>query len=117
MPAISALQIVVWYMTFSYMGAVRNIWILANNKQKYLWVINLSGALANVGLNMMLIPMAGINGAAIASLVTQVLTNVIMGFIIKPIRPNNEIVIDSLNPRYLADLLSKLIRRRRDRIG
>ena len=46
-PAISALQIIVWYTTFSYMGSVRNIWILANDKQKYLWQINMSGAIAN----------------------------------------------------------------------
>lgn len=35
-PAISALQIIVWYTTFSYMGSVRNIWILAMiNKSIY----------------------------------------------------------------------------------
>ena len=28
-PAAQALQIIVWYTTFSYMGSVRNIWILA----------------------------------------------------------------------------------------
>ena len=74
--SIGALQIVVWYTTFSYLGSVRNIWILANNKQKYLWVINLFGAGANVILNVTLIPFLGIYGAAIASLATQIFTNV-----------------------------------------
>lgn len=65
-PAISALQIIVWYTTFSYMGSVRNIWILANDKQKYLWQINMFGAIANVIINVLLIPRMGINGAAVA---------------------------------------------------
>ena len=99
-PAVSALRIVVWYTTFSYMGSVRNIWILANEKQKYLWQINLSGAIANVVLNAILIPCFGIDGAAIASLITQFFTNVIVGYFIKPIRPNNAIIIESLKPCY-----------------
>jgi O-antigen/teichoic acid export membrane protein len=107
-PAVSALRIVVWYTTFSYMGSVRNIWILANEKQKYLWQINLSGAIANVALNAIFIPYFGIDGAAIASLITQFFTNVIVGYFIKPIRPNNAIVIESLKPRYLMDAIKKL---------
>lgn len=110
-PAISALKIIVWYTTFSYMGSVRNIWILAKGKQNYLWRINMSGAIANVILNAILIPVMGINGAAIASLITQFFTNVIVGYIISPIRPNNEIIVESLNPKYLIDAVEKLKRR------
>lgn len=108
LPAISALRIVVWYTTFSYLGAVRNIWILANNKQHLLWKINLMGATTNVFLNAVLIPTLGINGAAIASLITQVFTNVIVGFILKPIRPNNQVMLLSLNPKYLTGALTYL---------
>ncbi len=102
-PAISALRIIVWYTTFSYIGPVRNIWILAYNKQKYLWIINLSGALANVVLNAILIPIMGINGAAIASLVTQFLANAVVGYIIKPVRPCVYIMLESLKPKYLFE--------------
>ena len=102
-PAASALRIVVWYTTFSYIGAVRNIWILAKNKQKYLWVINLSGALANVLLNWLLIPLIGIHGAALASLITQFFTNIVIGWIMSPIRDNNKLIIKSLDPRYLME--------------
>lgn len=106
-PAISALQIIVWYTTFSYMGSVRNIWILANDKQKYLWQINMSGAIANVIINVLLIPRMGINGAAVASLITQFFTNVVVGYIIKPIRGNNKIIEEALNPKYLLDAAKK----------
>ena len=96
-PAVSALQIVVWYTTFSYLGSVRNVWILAEGKQKYLWIINLSGAIGNIILNFCLIPSLGINGAAIASLVTQFFTNVILGFVMKPILPSNMLMLKGLN--------------------
>lgn len=108
LPAVSALQVVVWYTTFAYIGAVRNIWILGENLQKYLWVINLSGAIANVLLNLALIPIWGIIGAAIASLATQIFTNVIIGFIIGPIYHNNEIMLKSLNPHILLDVIKKV---------
>ena len=111
LPAIGALQIVVWYTTFSYMGAVRNIWILANNLQHYLWKINLMGALANIIINALLIPIIGIYGAAVASLITQFFTNVIVGYIIRPIVPNNKIMVESLNPQYLFEAFRKLRKR------
>ena len=107
-PAISALRIVVWYTTFAYLGAVRNIWILANNLQSYLWKINLLGAGTNIVMNAVLIPVMGIDGAAIASLITQFFTNVLVGYIIKPIRPNNEIMVNGLKPTMLMDSIRKL---------
>jgi len=99
--SISILRLVVWYTTFSYIGSVRSIWILAENKQKYLWIMNLSGAGANVLFNAILIPFMGAMGAALASLVTQFFTNVVIGFIIKPIRYNNKLLLRGCNPKLL----------------
>lgn len=107
-PAVGALQIVVWYTTFSYMGAVRNIWILANNKQHYLWRINLLGAAANIVINAILIPLIGIYGAAVASLITQIFTNVIVGYIITPISMNNKLMMEGIRPKYLFEGFTKL---------
>lgn len=109
-PSIIPLKIVVWYTTFSQLGNVRNVWMLANNLQRYLWIINLSGAVTNIILNAILIPLFGVNGAAIASLATAIFTNFIVGFIIRPIRENNHLMIESLNPRLLVDML-RTIRR------
>ena len=108
LPASSALKIVVWYTLFSYIGAVRNIWILALNKQHYLWRINLIGALVNVVMNFLLIPIWDIAGAAIASLFTQFFTNIVVGFLIKDIRPNNKIIWKSLNPSNIKTAFSIL---------
>jgi O-antigen/teichoic acid export membrane protein len=110
-PAVNALRIAVWYTTFSYLGTSRNIWILAEKKQKYLWIMNLSGALLNIVLNFVMIPFLGINGAAVASLITQVFTNVIINIFIKPMRSTNTLMIKSLNPLVIINMLKKCKRR------
>lgn len=107
--ASNVLSLVVWYTTFSYIGPIRNIWILAENKQKYLWIINLSGAVANVVLNAVLIPLMGVMGAAWASLITQIFTNVIVGFIMKPIRYSNRLMIKGCDPRPMIRYIKMLI--------
>lgn len=94
------LQILNWYYIFSIMGTVRNVWIVAEEKQKYLWRINLSGALANVVLNAFLIPIAGAIGASIATFFTQMITNFVIGFFLKPIRRNNILMMRGLNPKF-----------------
>ena len=106
--SVDALRIIVWFSTFSYLGAVRDIWILAEKKQKYLWMINLSGATANVILNAILIPIYGVNGAAAASLITQIFTNVIMGWILRPIRPSNRLMFQSLNLKFIFSQVKNL---------
>ena len=93
---IGALKIIVWYTTFSYYGGAKDIWILAEGKQKYLIWLNLAGAVTNIILNFVLIPFYGINGAAFASLCTQFITNIVMGFIIPQLRYNNFILLESL---------------------
>lgn len=110
--AISALQIVVWYTTFSYLGSARNIWILAEGKQKHLWKINLFGALTNVLLNTLLIPPFGVNGAAIASLITQFATNFITGYIFTPIQGINQVILKGAEPMLFVDTVKKIIRNR-----
>lgn len=110
--AVMALRIVVWYTTFSYVGSVRNVWILAEKKQKYLWCLNLSGALLNVLLNLCLIPLWGIEGAAVASVITQFFTNFILGFIMPPIRPNNRLLLRGFLPGTLWDVVKYVVPKR-----
>lgn len=103
------LRIAVWSVGFGHFGSVRNIWILAENQQRHLWKINLSGAILNVILNFILIPIADGRGAAIATLVTQIFTNLIIGFFIKPIRSNNELLLKSFSPRILFNVFKKIL--------
>ena len=100
--SIDALRIIIWYTTFSYLGAVRNVWILAENKHNILWKVNLAGAVANIFLNLLLIPIWGVNGAAFASLVTQIITNVFLCFVVYELRPTVAFMLDSLNIKQLC---------------
>lgn len=105
--AADILRIVIWYTVFSYAGMVRSIWILAEQLHRYLWVINLCGAGINILLNMLLIPISGAAGAAVASIATQFFTNVLLGFVIRPLRRNNVLMIRGLNPKYLLRMYAK----------
>lgn len=113
-PAIGALRVSVWYITFSYMGVIRNVWILAEKKYKYLWMIDTFGALANITLNFMLIPSLGINGAALASFLTQFFMNFILGFILEPIRYNNKIMLKGLNPNLIIELIKTVFQEKKE---
>lgn len=107
--AVPMLQLVVWYDTFGYYGSVRNIWILAEEKQKHLTKINVVGALVNVVLNACLIPIWGGIGAAIASIISQFFTNVLIGFIYEPIRRNNYLMLKGLNPKVIISIASSIL--------
>lgn len=95
------LRILCWQFVFSCLGLVRNVWVLTEQKQRYLWIINLSGASFNVVLNCLLIPGMGAKGAAVATLLTQAFTNFIIGFVINPIRQNNTLLLQGIRPATL----------------
>ena len=101
MATVPVLRVLSLYFVFSFMGSVRNVWILAEQKQKYLWIINLSGAVLNIVLNFFMIPELGATGAAVASFITQMFANFILGFILKPIRESNILFLKGLNPKFM----------------
>lgn len=107
--AVPVFRILVWFLAFAVMGSVRNVWILAEQKQRYLWIINLGGALFNIALNLLLIKPFGACGAAFASLLTQVFSNFVLGFIWKPLRENNKLILNSLRPKFAFEEAKKLV--------
>ena len=102
--AVPVLRIITWYSAFAYIGSVRNIWILAEQKQQILWKINLFGAVLNITANYFLIPRWGIEGAAIASVFAQFFVNFFLCFALRELREVSRILLDSLNPRTLRKL-------------
>ena len=95
MPAVGPLRIITWYTIFSYLGVARNAWIVCENKQKYLKYMYLSAAFINIGLNYLMIPVWGASGAALASLITQICTSLILPCFWKDMRPNVKLMIDA----------------------
>lgn len=106
--AANTLAIVSWYTIFSYIGSVRNVWILANSKQKWIWRINSVAAIANVLLNLILIPIFGINGAAIASLATQIFSNVVVTYLIKDIRESSYFMLEGLRLKNVISIFKSI---------
>lgn len=96
LPTVQPLRIVVWYTTFSYLGAARNAWVVSENKQKYLKYLYVSAAAVNVVLNLVFIPLWGASGAALASLITQISTTVILPMLIPALRPNARLMFEAL---------------------
>ncbi len=107
--AIPVFRILTCYTAFAYMGSVRNIWLLAEEKQKYLPLINLAGMVANIILNAITIPIWGAKGAAAASLVTQVFMNFILGFVFAPIKENNRLLLKGVAPKFFFGELKTVV--------
>lgn len=105
--AAGALMVVSWFPLFSFLGSSRNIWVLAKDRQKYLWLVNLVGAVANVALNFCLIPLLGIVGAAVASLITQIVANIIFTSMFRPYRHSALLIVKALNPKVLLSMFRK----------
>ena len=96
LPAASVLKMITWYTAFSYLGVARNAWIVSEGKQKYLKYIYGSAAIMNVLLNALLIPRLGAIGAALASLITEVFTSIILPMLIKELRPSAKLMIQAI---------------------
>ena len=108
MEAAGCLRIVTWYTGFSYLGVARNIWTVCEGKQRYEKHFALAGILSNFLLNLLLIPVYGAEGAALASLLTQIVTNVITPFLFRDTRENARFVIKAMNPQHLLKMLKSI---------
>lgn len=106
--AVPVLRILTWNTAFSMMGAARNVWLLAREKHRLLWRINLWGAVCSLALNGLLIPRWGAAGAAVASVVTQFFTNVLVGFRMPGMQENQQLLLRGLKPGCAAALVRQL---------
>ncbi len=86
--AASTLRIVTWSTAFAYLGVARNIWIICENKQKYLLKLYVLSAIVNIFFNYYLIPRCGIEGAAWTAVITQVSSSVVIPLFYKDLRAN-----------------------------
>jgi len=100
--AADILRIITWYTAFSYLGIARSAWIVSEGKQKYLKHMYIWAVVINIVLNLVCIPYLGAVGAALASLVTQIFTGIILPFLIKPMRRNAMLMLEGI---FLKDTL------------
>ncbi|MBQ9082434.1 MAG: flippase [Clostridia bacterium] len=96
LPAVAPLRVITWYTAFSYLGVARNAWIVCTGKQRYLKYIYVPSAVSNVLLNLVCIPLWGATGAAAASLATQILTTMVVPFLIPELRRNSILMVEGI---------------------
>ena len=84
--ASGVVKLAIWSEVFSMIGVSRGVWIVSEGRQKYVKYLLLFGAITNLILNFALIPVMGIYGAALATVVTQIVANVIAPLFFKDTR-------------------------------
>lgn len=83
-------------LPFANIGIVRRIWMIEQEKQKYITIISIWGVIINIVLNMIFINKFGIVGASIATLITEIFVNVIVPSFYKKTRPVFKLSLDGI---------------------
>ena len=90
LPAAGVLRIHIWAGVFVFLGVASSQYLIAENYTRISFSRTFIGAIANVILNIILIPKYGINGAAFATLISYFVATFFIGFIAKT---NRQVVL------------------------
>lgn len=85
-----------WTGIFATLGSARGIWLISEGLQKYSIVYIGFGAIINIILNYLLIPKIGGYGAAIATLVSQILVAIIVPYLFYSTRVSSNMIIKGI---------------------
>lgn len=96
MSAVSVLMILIWSRLFSLLGLLRTTWMLCEDCEQYVKYFVGLGAILNVVLNSLLIPQLGADGAAIATLITEIGSSLLISMWYKKTRPLTYVIWDAL---------------------
>ncbi len=105
--AAGVLRIYVWSGAFTFLGVANSKYLIAENYTRIAFLRSLIGVLVNVFLNIILIPRHGINGAAIATLISYSVSTFFIVFIPKTSKQAFMMLI-SLNPfKFIGKRIQK----------
>lgn len=85
--SVAILQVHIWALLFVSMGIARAQWLVAENLTLFSMTTTVLGAVANIGLNIILIPHFEGLGAAWATLLSYALAAYLSSLLFKPLRP------------------------------
>jgi O-antigen/teichoic acid export membrane protein len=100
LPAAGVLSIHIWAGVFVFLGVACSKWFIVENYIKKNLYRTSIGMISNVVLNLILIPLYGIHGAAIATLLGQMTANLIYDIFDKQTYPSLKLKTNALNPFY-----------------
>ena len=86
------------------MSILNQVYLANDGKDKYINAFCIAGLATDVVLNFALIPIMGIDGAAIATLITHIVIQVVMPYAFKDTR---EIAVCIIKGALLQDVISK----------
>jgi len=99
--AAKILSVSIWAGTFAMLGSARGgTWLICEGMQRFSMVYVGSGAIVNIILNYLLIPIIGGFGAAIATLVSQITVAIIAPIFFKQTRIASVMMIRAFFPRH-----------------
>jgi len=93
----SVLSVHIWAGVFVFLGVSGSKWTLNENLQRYSSLCLFIGMLANIVLNLVMIPKFGIIGAALATLFSQSISVVFAPLLFKQMRPSIRMMLKSLS--------------------
>ena len=84
-------------ITFGVLGNIHYIWMICEKKEKYSTFYSFFGCFSNIIINALLIPKYGMIGAAIATLISQIMSNVVAFLFFKDAKILSKMLLKSLN--------------------
>ncbi|MBB6461216.1 flippase [Flammeovirga kamogawensis] len=100
------LKILIIGMIFLYNGGMKGNYLILLNKKKIITITSFASIFINIGMNALLIPKFGANGAAMASVVTLCFVNFLINFLFKDTRIVGKIQFRSF---FLVHFIKKYI--------
>lgn len=100
----TALQILIWALVFTSLSSISLKLLVSIDRQKLNLPIIVSGAIINVTLNLLLIPILSYNGAAIATVVSNVIIFIVSFYFV-----SNYLQVPSLLKLSIKPIISGLI--------
>jgi O-antigen/teichoic acid export membrane protein len=109
-PAANVLRLVAWVGIFSNIGSARNVYIQAEERQGAIKYISLITAVATIGLSVLLIPLLGLFGAALACIASFVIESMVATFAVPGTRPFLKLYFGSFRTlwQYARSYLSRI---------
>ena len=101
----SVLVLYIWAGVFVFQGVARSKWLIAENLQIYAFWFAFLAALLNVLLNLALIPVMGLPGAAAATVAAQCCSAIVFPMLFAPTRRSSMALLSAFNlVRVIRDL-------------
>ena len=104
--ASTVLTIHIWSSVFVFLGLASDKYLLAENLMKFTLYRSCLGVIVNIILNVILIKTYGIIGAAISTLVTQIMASFIFDLLSKQTIKSFKMKLKSFFPVHILSMLS-----------